>query len=439
MSNEGLGRAGVRAQFLIALLAMFTCGVCDALCAGLAADLQRAYLDGIDRAHSATMIANALGCSFLGFTVMLVVCSLLLDKVGMKAMLLFSGVLFLLASGALVWCGALAQGRDVYYLIVVGMFFGGAAHAAVEGTVNPLMGTLFPQGSTHYMSMLHAYYPAGLITGGVLSVMSNPATRSWQYLFLVIAAIAVIYTLMTFSRQFAGTTSSALGVDFRNQFVELLKRPSFFMWFGIMLFTSTMEIAPREWIDVTLSNVVGMRGILIVVYVAALQFVGRHFAGFFEKRLSVEGLLAVSALLCAAGLFGLGYARSPVSALMAATLWGFGICYVWPVMLSIATDRYPRAGAIGVGFMGIAGSISIYVAMPYLGRIVDAAKLKAAGGPAALATMTAEQVQEISRQAASYSFLLVGAIPAALVIVFAVLWMRRDKRAMPSAAGVYDA
>ncbi|MBN3812512.1 MFS transporter [Paraburkholderia sp. Ac-20347] len=439
MSRNGLERQGVRGQFIVALLAMFTSGLSDSLCAGLAANLQRIYLDPLDRLHSATMIATALGSSFLGYTILLVGCSVLLDKLGMKPMLVLSGLLFTASSVALTTCGIFSGSSEVYWVILAGMFLGGAAHAVVEGTVNPLMGTLFPEGSTHYMSMLHAYYPAGLIAGGVLSVIEFSEGKTWYVLFALIAVFAAIYLAMLMGRRFSGSTSIALGVDFRGQCAELLKRPSFFLWFAIMLFTSTMEIAPREWIDVTLSSVVGMRGILIIVYVALLQFVGRHFAGFFERRLSVEGLLLLSSVLCAVGLIGLGYANSPLSALVAATIWGLGICYIWPVMLSVATDRYPRAGALGVGLMGAAGSISIYVALPILGGIIDRAKLDAAGGAKALAAMTQQQLQDVMHQAASFSFRFIGMIPSALVVVFALMWWNRSRRRLTGSVAANEA
>lgn len=411
-----------RTLFAVSLLSLFTAGVVNALRAGTAGNFQRAYMDPIDLANSATLIANALGSSFLGFTLMLVVTSLLLDRVGMKAMMYLAGVLFVLSSLLVVFCGALAEGRGVYWVLVAGMFLGGAAHAAVEGTVNPLMGSLYPEGSTHQMSILHAYFPAGLIVGGVMVAFGEHIGITWDNAFLAVAALGAVFTLMLAGQHFPATTSIALGVDFRGQLAELVRRPSFLLWFVIMLFTATMEIAPREWIDVTLSNVVGMRGVYIMIYVAALQFIGRHFAGFFESRLSTEGLLACSSALCAVGLFSLGYADSPVSAFVAATAWGLGVCYIWPVMLSVATDRYPRSGAIGVGLIGIAGSISIYFALPILGRIFDRAKAEAAGGEHLLATLGSEQMQDVIRQASGISFRAVGFIPVVLVVVFAVLW-----------------
>ena len=46
---------------------------------------------------------------------------------------------------------------------------------------------------------------------------------------------------------------------------------------------------------------------------------------------------------------------------------------MWPTMLAAASERYPRAGAFGMGMIGTAGSLSIYFLLPRLGAIYDGA------------------------------------------------------------------
>src|SRR3546814_4991630 len=70
---------------------------------------------------------------------------------------------------------------------------------------------------------------------------------------------------------------------------EVFRRPSFFIWFAAMFLTAASELAPGQWIDVALSNRVGMRGILLLVYVNALMFVFRHFAGRLANKISNPG------------------------------------------------------------------------------------------------------------------------------------------------------
>src|SRR4029078_1061241 len=133
------------------------------------------------------------------------------------------------------------------------------------------------------------------------------------------------------------------------------------------------ELAPGHWVDKALSRVVHMPGKLLMVYVGGLMFVMRHFAGAMVKRLSSIGLLWFSCLLAAIGLVALSMANSPVTALLAATIWGVGVCYMCPTMLATAAERYPKSGAFGMGLIGSGGAAAIQFVLPKMGAIFDQA------------------------------------------------------------------
>src|SRR5205807_4806733 len=109
-----------------------------------------------------------------------------------------------------------------------------------------------------------------------------------------------------------------------------------------------------------------------------LMFVMRHFAGSFAHKLSPIGLMWVSCLLASIGLYALSVANSPITGLLAATIWGVGVCYMWPTMLGITSERFPRGGAFLIGLTGSAGGLSIYWVLPIIGQIFDNAKQEAA-------------------------------------------------------------
>ena len=149
-------------------------------------------------------------------------------------------------------------------------------------------------------------------------------------------------------------------------FRELLK-PLFIVLFLSMFLTAASELAPGQWVDFALSRTVHMPGILLLVYVSGLMFVMRHFAGPLVHTLQPIGLLWVSCLLAALGLVALSYANSPVMGMLAATLWGTGVCYMWPTMLATASERFPRGGALLMGLMGTAGTLSTQFMLPIMG------------------------------------------------------------------------
>ena len=87
-----------RRLFLIANLSIFMIGLGFAVRTNIAADIQGGIFEQIDVARSGEMIGIVLGATFLGFAFTLLFGSALVDHLGMKRMLLFSAVGYLVGS-----------------------------------------------------------------------------------------------------------------------------------------------------------------------------------------------------------------------------------------------------------------------------------------------------------------------------------------------------
>jgi hypothetical protein len=213
---------------------------------------------------------------------------------------------------------------------------------------------------------------------------------------------------------------------------EPFKRPTFWLFPAIMFLTASAELAPGSWVDVALSQTVGMPGILVLVYVSAIMFVMRHFAGALEHRFSDMGLLWFCTIPAAIGLYGLSLASSPLTALMAATLWAFGVCFMWPTMLAASARRFPRGGPWSIGIVGFAGAMAIYFVLPEIGKIYDRAKLAKAGGDAAFAALRPGlELHQVLAYAAERSFQAIAVVPAILFFIFGAVWLaERRSRAV---------
>ncbi len=245
--------------------------------------------------------------------------------------------------------------------------------------------------------------------------------------------------VMVWGEAFPVTERVASGVSYRDMFIELLKRPLLWLFWGCMFGTAAAELAPGQWVELALSNVVGMQGILLLVYVSALMFVMRHFAGPIVKRISSPGLMCLSCGCAAVGLYALSLAASPLPAFLAATVWGIGVCYMWPTMLGMVSERFPRGGAAALGLMGFAGGMSIQFVLPYMGTIFDRAKIEAAGGVEQLTALSPEATAEVTRVASVESFQAVAIIPLLLLPVFAGIWLLGRRNAKTREGQVAEA
>jgi MFS family permease len=407
--------------FLVSLLALFTAGLAASLRADIATDLQRIFFDPVDRAHSAEMIGAILGIPFLGFAFTIAIGSPLLDAIGMAILLPLSGLCFI-AGTLIILFAALAGSSSVYNILLAGAVITGIGWGLVETVINPLTATLYPDEKTAKLNTLHAWWPGGLIAGGLLGYGLGQFGIGWQGKLAIITIPAAVVIVLCSGLKFPPTERAASGVSMGRMLREILS-PMFLVLFCSMFLTAASELAPGQWVDLALTRTVHMQGILLLVYVSGLMFVARHFAGPLVHKLSSIGLLWFSCLLASLGLVLLSLANSPVTGVLAASVWGTGVCYMWPTMLATASERHPRGGAVLMGLMGTAGTLSIQFVLPAMGRIFDAKKIEAAGGEEAFQKLSGDRLQQVLGVAAQASFRAVALLPAILLVVFGAIWL----------------
>ena len=111
------------------------------------------------------------GIAFWGMATAMAIGSFIVDVLGMKRMLGLAffchlvGTLLMLGTPYL---GGL--GVSAYMLLLVANFLVGCANGLVEIGINPLAATLYPTKKTHMLNILHAWWPGGLMIGGLLAL-----------------------------------------------------------------------------------------------------------------------------------------------------------------------------------------------------------------------------------------------------------------------------
>ena len=121
-----------------------------------------------------------------------------------------------------------------------------------------------------------------------------------------------------------------------------------------------VELGTDSWISKITGTIMAnpANGLLLFVYTSGLMFVLRFFAGPIVEKISPLGLLAVSAVFGAAGLTLLGNAQGAIMCVIAATVYGIGKTFLWPTMLAVVSEQFPKGGAITIGAAGAAGMLS---------------------------------------------------------------------------------
>lgn len=408
--------------FILSVMALVTAGLSFGIRSSAAGEMRATLFDPVDPLRSAEMIGTVLGVAFLGFAFTIAIGSPLLDYLGMGRLLKISSLCFIAGTLTVIFAGDIAQGASVYNVIWIGMVITGIGWGLVETVINPLTTTLYPEDKTHKLNVLHAWWPGGIIMGGLIGLIVGGLNLSWRVKLGMVLVPAITTFVLALPAKFPPTERVASGVSAREMVREML-RPFFLVWFFSMFLTAASELAPGQWVDMALTRTVGMQGIWLLIYVSGLMFVMRHFAGPMAHKLSPVGLLWMSCLLASAGLLALSVANSPVTGLLAATIWGVGVCYMWPTMLAAASERFPKGGALLMGLMGTAGTSSIYFVLPMMGKIFDNAKIQAAGGEEAFKALQGTELDRVLAIASQTSFRYVAVLPAILLVVFGLIWL----------------
>jgi len=306
------------------------------------------------------------GAAVWGFTVSILIFGPLCDTLGMRFLLRAAVICHI--TGVIVMIAA-----SGFWMLFWGALILSLGNGLVEAACNPLVATLYPDNKTVKLNQFHVWWPAGIVLGGLASyAMNGLGFGSWQLRLGLILIPAVIYGFLMVRETFPQTESRQAGVSFGEMIKSTLTTPLFLLMLFAMFITASIELGPNRWIPAVLESG-GIPGILVLVWISGLMAVLRLWAsGPLVKRLSPIGILVTSTALTSIGLLWLSYAQTGAVAFASATVFGLGICFIWPTMLGFVSERIPRSGAMGLALMGGAGmGIVGLVAAPMLGNIAD--------------------------------------------------------------------
>lgn len=329
-----------------------------------------------------------LSPAFWGFTLSIIIGGSLVDWLGMRNLLLGSAVGYIASILLILFAprptGPVDSlfGHTGTFILYAGMLVIGLAQGLVEAVINPLIATIYSNEKTHKLNVLHAWWPGGLVIGGLIAyaitkilglegATGEALTFGWQVKLAVVIIPSLVFGAMILGQKFPPTERVAAGVS-TGEMLREMWRPMFLLWFVLMWMTAATELGPDQWMPSVMGQVAGIQGILFLVYTAGMMFVLRFFGGPLAHRFSPLGLLTICSILSAVGLYALSYATTPLLAFGAATIFGVGKTYFWPTMLGVTSEQFPRGGPVLMAIVGGAGMLSVSFILPLMGKWYDA-------------------------------------------------------------------
>jgi MFS family permease len=357
--------------------------------------------------HQVGMI---FGASLWPIAITMIGFSLVVDRTGYKLPMMAA---FLLQAGS----GVGTFLADSYGGLYAAALAAGLGHGIVEAVINPVCAAVYPKEKTKWLTILHAAWPAGLVGGTLLIILSDPlggeGGLGWRFHALWIVLPAIAYALMYLPCKFpvdervqagvpymemlrevgflgATLASFLLVYEIGNQGGELafwsvpanwftlslgigvgigaaygaivrsIGQPLFFLMCVLMIPVATAELGTDQWIKELMTPVLkdlGWNAALGIVFSAGIMLFFRVFAGGILKYISPPALLAVSGVFSAIGLWWLSSATG-VAIFIAFTLYALGQTYYWPCVLGFTAERYPKGGALTLNTVSAIGLLS---------------------------------------------------------------------------------
>jgi hypothetical protein len=203
-----------------------------------------------------------------------------------------------------------------------------------------------------------------------------------------------------------------------------------------MIPVATAELGTDGWIKGLMTPVLEGRDIdpaMALVFSSAIMLVLRVFAGGILRFFSPPGLLFVSGVFSAVGLYWLSSATG-AAIFVAFVLYALGQTYYWPCVLGFTSERYPEGGALTLNTVSAIGLLSAgVIGGPILGVAFDRSILRtveaeapglaeAATAPGGFMWMSHERLDP--RRAEAY----VEALPAAERAAVSAVWHRETPK-----------
>lgn len=385
---------------------------------------------GADFGFTGAELGDISGAAFTSFCFGIIIGGLICDRIGYGWLVIVAFALHAL-SAFVTFAPTTAMPKDtVYKLLYAGMFLFGFANGTLEAVANPLVATLFPNKRTHYLNILHASWPAGLVLGGVVGwVLGEKFGWAWKAQLALFLVPTAIYGLMFLGQHMpkSEATQKGLGLAERMKdvgilggvvvcfllalfFKGIMGLPDsaayslaggllvvFFLithshgsrgealiplgaWLLFILFIThaligAVELGTDGWIQNITGNILTPgEGKILFVFTSAIMFSLRFCADFIERnlKLSPVGILLCCAILACIGLNLTSNIATFTGAMLALAVYAVGKTFFWPTMLAVVGDRFPRTGAVAMSIIGGVGMMSAgLIGSPGLGYAKD--------------------------------------------------------------------
>jgi fucose permease len=318
------------------------------------------------------------GAALWGMSISLLTIGPFLEKIGLKNATkgAFAGHL----SGVTLFLVAyyFAGDPSAFWILFMGAIGMGIGNGMIEVAGNPLTAALYPDNKTTKLNHFHGFYMGGLVLGGLIGwgmsqigYIGSINIGHWTAQISIVYIPIIIYGYLLFPRTFPNTETAQAGIPAKEMFKYTFSNLGVLGLIFFMMFTLAMEMGPMRWIPDVL-QAAGLHGMLVLVWISGIMFLLRVFAEPFVEKFSPTGMLLGASFLTGIGLLMFSFIETGVIPLMTAGLFfAVGIAFFVPNMIGLMSERFPKAGSLGIVLLIGMGFVGGGISNAVMGEIAD--------------------------------------------------------------------
>lgn len=231
------------------------------LAAGVGFAVRGGILDNWKREFGFTdgQIGDINGFGFTGFCFGIIIGGVIADKIG-YGKLVIAAFLFHVLSAVVTFAasGGTENQAMAYQLLMWGSFIFAFANGTLEAVANPLVATVFPSNRTHYLNILHASWPAGLVLGSAMGwVLDDRFALDWRIQLGLYLIPVALYGLMFLGQDMPKSEASKQGLSLGEMFKDVGLLGGLVVCLLLWQFTAVNLLAPYFTTDSFLGQLLG--------------------------------------------------------------------------------------------------------------------------------------------------------------------------------------
>src|SRR5262245_35094182 len=194
------------------------------LAAGVGFAIRGGFLDNWAAEYDFTSkeLGDISGMGFTGFCFGIIIGGVICDKIGYGKLVVAAFALHMLSAVVTFAPGPGMSKETVRQLLTWGSFIFALANGTLEAVANPLVATVFFRNRTHYLNILHASWPAGLVLGSACGwVLDDIYHLHWKYQFAIFLIPTVLYGVLFFGQHFPKSEASQKGLSLGEMFHDV--------------------------------------------------------------------------------------------------------------------------------------------------------------------------------------------------------------------------